>query len=1822
MVGSLALVLTLTLAAPLTAAPSSSAPSIASGIKSNLAASKRRAKSTPLLGLGMMQLEQGNAKEAVVTLRKALDFYSGEAAEPAALLQLGRAFAELRERTLAESAYNLLLKKFPVDPLADDAQYGLAIIDARHLLATDRLREVFDDFVFQDPLSLDFDGLIYLVGFSDGYRLDGIDRALQAFRKTWKQYPASSRAADAIAHEAINRAFLLGRQDEGRKLFALLRQQYNASPHVPLSLLAEAFLDAAVKNNKHALELLDQIEPQAKLAPTAAFLAAYLTAYYQHNPRKALIYLTSMGRLAKDDLWRAAATYHQAMIHFVHTHDFRAAQNEAEEARSLADGIDGGRAKVIRAAADYLAQTARAINEEKDVKKARLRYALYFQGAGHSVRAEEELREILGTATTPEMVSRLQFELGVTLHDDLLAPSEAAELLEACLSTDTLSEDRKAEAAFRLASLPAKSGDRSSHLANLARRSGTWASSAARELARQGRVDENLNRAVFSRDLKGRGISDPSRAPVLRTLAEMFEKEGNYLQALECYGRLLTIWPPATEAMERVERRLALEKLEQTLGDGKGGQKDDGPLLFAIARLLQEFKENKKATKYLRRAARAAKGTADADRIGLALLKAKLKDARSNAHGVTLAEDFLQDNPGRTAEALEALAIKADLLEKQIPTLSDDPEEQTRVADEAAGIRRYLIKRGVNVAESALVLAKSSVAKEEFVEALAVVERGTSVKPAPATLLELKAEILDKLKREEQKKDVLHTLVTVHPESVEGKRAAKQLQKMRLSALNRTLSNIKKPSIIQHRLAFFLADAPPEDMKAAKGLLEHIVRAFEKAKVLNSRTAVLLGRALIAGGAKINGGGLLRKAAAMEGQELKKIALKLEAAKAYAEGADASTAYTILEEIKDRSTEAKYLMAKLQLEKFRDPEQARPILISIIRNPSARDEILAKAYLMAESLITGQAEDEVLKEKIRLLRQASKQLPLEFRFEVLEKCAQLEERNKEQSAAANTWLAAAEAASTPEKSAHCSGRAVSAMIKSKQWSRAKGELNRLLAAGVAVEHREQLRSLLRQTAAKQQIATLRRSMNWDDPESEKNLEIFLKQARLYMGPLGDFRTTESVLNQAAQLFPGTRRRFEINLLRKKLPLLRKLKKMSNEAKEPAAVFELARMYEEQAREPERAAHYYRMLIEKWKTSAYVVPALMYLIRLESLVLDEGEEAKKHLDRLVGHPAAERMAPRLISFINLRAAQDKLGRLYTRAKFGKATVGELVELGEAACLEMSDPATISLVIERLRKKRANRDAYRLALLAASSLKPQGLLTPGGTDSTSFLESALKLASTGQQKARVHLLLGTHLASIKAPREAHTHFQRAIEAAPRSAEGEEALFRMAEVLETMLDETDSALTSYERLAKGGTNQHLVQVASTRAERLTQRLAVQGLMNSTHNDAVSKKSPVLYFYSGRRLQKEHKDLETALAAFRAYIRLGNKPPLIIKSYSSAAEILVRLERPKEALDELDKLMSAYPEMVDREEVMLRMAEIREVNLADYDGAARLYKQVARSRTPRAKAGQDGVTRITKLRRELKQAQRVGLAAEAASQDVLEIRTEFLRGRRKNWRGAADALRDKLEEATKAEARAPLLLELGSILDNQLKDYREALEVYDEFLTVSKNKRHRGDVMLRKGDIQTTQLNLHQEAFETFEVWLETFFGHPRRVEVMLKSAELKETKLDRVQEALDGYRVIADSYPRSGYDEKALMRIAYLQRTYFADFNAAQDAYRQIIERFPFGEWADDSQYYIARIFEIELGDLTQAKTEYEKLLSTYPTSPFVGPARDALIRIERR
>ena len=363
------------------------------------------------------------------------------------------------------------------------------------------------------------------------------------------------------------------------------------------------------------------------------------------------------------------------------------------------------------------------------------------------------------------------------------------------------------------------------------------------------------------------------------------------------------------------------------------------------------------------------------------------------------------------------------------------------------------------------------------------------------------------------------------------------------------------------------------------------------------------------------------------------------------------------------------------------------------------------------------------------------------------------------------------------------------------------------------------------------------------------------------------------------------------------------------------------------------------------------------MRIESLILGKTQDSLEHLEQLLGTKVASRLTPRLTAFVTLKASSEKLSVLYKKALSNVATGRELIELGNIAATELSDPVTTLMVIDRLQNISGYTDeAWKLAILASSSIEPQAMITPGGARPDVFLNRAIKLASNKENKARSHLLLGAYKIECRLPSEAIAEFDKAIKLAPESLIAEDALFRTAEVMETMLNNEEQALSIYRDIANTGQMSQNVQIASTRSERLTEKLAVQGLIDETQREASSKKSAVLYFYTGRQLQKDTRSLKEALTAFRSYIRLGNKPPMLIKAYKSAAEILVRLEKPQEAIEELEKLIAAFPEMIDKEEVLLGIAQIREVNLADYDGAMEIYKRVARSSSPRRMEGEEG--------------------------------------------------------------------------------------------------------------------------------------------------------------------------------------------------------------------------------------------------------------------------
>jgi tetratricopeptide (TPR) repeat protein len=411
----------------------------------------------------------------------------------------------------------------------------------------------------------------------------------------------------------------------------------------------------------------------------------------------------------------------------------------------------------------------------------------------------------------------------------------------------------------------------------------------------------------------------------------------------------------------------------------------------------------------------------------------------------------------------------------------------------------------------------------------------------------------------------------------------------------------------------------------------------------------------------------------------------------------------------------------------------------------------------------------------------------------------------------------------------------------------------------------------------------------------------------------------------------------------------------------------------------------------------------------------------------------------------------------------------------------------------------------------------------------------------------------------------------------------------------------------------------IASENAAELTRRLEARRLDSKAAREGPD--DPGLYFRTARLLSDRFEALPEALENYRTYIRVGQRDRTLIDAHLEAAQVLVRMDKSREAVLMLDRLLRQRYAGLEKSQVALKRAKLFELELADLEGASKAYQAlVARyPKTAAAREAEQGLARIRGLQ---------GGGDEAPSElsgdmpaSLEAIRAEYLRGRRKKFAAAAEALRAALERSRDRGERAALALELARIENKQLKRRKSAAEAYEIYLEAGTPGRTHADAMLELAKLYQEELEKPAKALKLYDEFLKRYSSHRRRVPTMVERGKVLEA-LDRVQEALEVYRVVADSFPRSGHDEVALERLAYLKRTYFAAFNEAVADYRELIARFPFSRLADDAQYAVGRIYEIELGDLNQARIEYETLIQRYPTSEFLVKAQLGLTRIARR
>ncbi len=767
--------------------------------------------------------------------------------------------------------------------------------------------------------------------------------------------------------------------------------------------------------------------------------------------------------------------------------------------------------------------------------------------------------------------------------------------------------------------------------------------------------------------------------------------------------------------------------------------------------------------------------------------------------------------------------------------------------------------------------------------------------------------------------------------------------------------------------------------------------------------------------------------------------------------------------------------------------------------------------------------------------------------------------------------------------------------------------------------------------AYENLLALKRSIDWKDPEAPGNYERLLRIASLQVKPLRNPVGARGTLIQVGKMFPrrsaGDRRYARL------LEQVEVLERLGRNHESEATIEEASARkaylealdYESRLKDPDTAAGIYSRILRVHPDTAAARCAAARLLRLAYLHPSAGgmdDVSLSSLKRLVLRWWPERRG----AVESLELLSKQVSRLLEGAGGTLLPVKSALRLGDIA-LRIDDADLLLEAVSSLRSRGRVGDALRLCIEGLKKLDSRRGPAPARLVSLRLLDNLRDILSATRADERTRALAHQEEAGIYheygMPAKALALFESAAGEAPAgSVTAQKAALAAAAVAERLsLDETAAGL--YERASRGPipalaaqarlAGRHCSEEVEKRRSRLqTERMAVT-------------RGAAAYLEEARRMAGDPRYHELAEETYRTYIRIERNRKARATALEELAILCLKRNEPAGAESALEEAMEILdPDGKAYWKAAMALADLKSGVVADADGARRIYARIAAQKTDRALA-EEARSKLRSLSRG-RRSRGVSLASwkratREAGTIAARVEKEYLRGRRRDARAAAEALEQYSSQVTTPQDSAFLLMKAAELYRKRLKEPEHALELYDraDEEADALPMEIRGDIMLAKASILAEDLHRYREARAVYADFLEKIYSHRLRIKAMLEAARLDEEHLDDVPRAAEMYTTIAESYPRSGYDEEALFRLARIRRTFYADFNGAVEAYREIIRRFPFSRYADDAQYTIARIYETELGDLAQAKIEYEKLIDTYPTSEWVTAARDAITRI---
>jgi tetratricopeptide (TPR) repeat protein len=1680
----------------------------------------------------------------------------------------------------------------------------MARLRGRGLPSPEQLQEVVETFVRQDPLTLDEDAMIYLMGFSKGLRLQQTQEALNALERVWTEAPKGPRADRALLHAALILGFALDRRPQAHAYLDRLDKGFPNSSLLGATALTRAFFYLADSQAKPALEAVSNIAPEDSRSQEGALLGAILAGYYQGDAKRALYFLNHLEGTRGPYL--QLSRYHRALLNLVRIQDYQTARANLEEI-TPDDFLPKSWVDSLRSSLDRILQAPRPI--ERDLRLAR-----FFERHGHYPRARYEYERLLKQDPDGPIGARVRLRLAALEQDDRGRFGPEVPTLERVVTSGFLGPALQAEARWRLARARLKLGVKPSRIFRDQEAGQDAFSDAALRGLLLNSESTDPERLQILYDLSQEmDTADNARPRVLGTLARGLRNAGAWEQALRIYQELLPDAPGTAPQIHRLMNQMRVEALSP---DGTEPLTPSRRLRLALFRLRLGEIEKSEA---LLEGARQEPGQEVLDSARAAAYLARLLVKRGG-------------RPERIREVLDDALARPELPERDRFVLlelrarrlqEEEPEEAhrllTKLVRDGYGIRRLLPE-----------LVQETWDREGALTALGEFRYLVGKISPDARMSALVASLYEETEQPRRARDARVRLTEAWPKSPEAKQARISLATAAARSLQRELEN--GPSLRRkfEAIETFLQEVPKEFRPPHRLVLDSFARSY--GKYLSPAQHLRLGKIYLEEFDDPKGAlPHLRAGTQQTGEHQDDAWLAL--ARAQVGLGDIRGAYgTYQEATASPSLRARAYHAQAQLQElqFHEPEEAfQRELLALKAAPP--EELLLE---ISRGLVrTGKACGANPKKLTRTLDMARKQLAgSDAEGEVRKLLAQALEDSQQRLRAGREWVQAGMHLAPRVEAAPATLRGLELLLRQGRFQEVQKGATAFLTKYPQMEGAEEIRALLRKASARTQVTTLTRSLNWADPESPQNRTRLWRVAQLMVNPLEDYPGATTRLQEVIQLFPGSSEATQAQALLRKLPILESsargasLKKSQQTTPsllpEPQTRGEdrlaAARFVEYRLEDRARAAESYRSLFEEDQglVGLYAGIALLRILTLEATNL---EAAWQIVGTLRARPLPASLQGRFRGRLSALASREEWGRLENQARQhpgpeGDAILARLV--GLAAASYQDGPLAMAM----LRRIKNPQKKLAAALEAADSLDSTASPAPEATTSLDFLHLAIQIAPNARLRAQALIARARHWEDTPSPSRALPDYLKATQLAPETKVGEEAMYRYAQLLLALDQDQEKALSILNRLIEGFPSGDRYQVASTRASDLSRQLQARKLDDRAAREGPH--DPPLYFHTGRLLAEKYKALPESLENYRTYLRVGAKPKLLIQAHLEAAEVLARMDKPREALLMLERLeRQSYPDL-DRAEVLLRRAKLEEFDLANLDHAEKLYKSLLKQ-YPKGDASEEasqGLKRLEALRAG-DEEEDLGRSEKGPTEALRAIREEYLTGRRKNYRAAAEALRAAIDRSRKKEEKAALALELGQLEDQHRKRFAEAAEAYELYLSWSQSGKTQANTLLRLGKIYAQKLRRFARANKVYERFLARYHSHPRRVPTMVAHGKVLE-KLDRVQEALQIYQIVVDSFPRSGHDEIALERLAYLKRSYFAAFQGAVDAYRELIARFPFSKLADDAQYSIGRIYEIELGDLSRAKTEYEVLIQRYPTSNYYAKAQAGLARIARR